>query len=95
MQKSYPRILSKSVDIALSDTPVVVINGPRQSGKTTLVKQYTPNLPYFTLDDDNILNAVKQDPVGFIERTDKVIIDEIQRAPELLRAIKLSVDQNR
>ena len=79
----------------MKDTPVVLINGPRQSGKTTLVKEYSPSLPYYTLDDDNILNAAKQDPVGFINGIDKAIIDEIQRAPELLRAIKLSVDQNR
>ncbi|HAT7071645.1 TPA: DUF4143 domain-containing protein [Legionella pneumophila] len=79
----------------MKDTPVVLINGPRQSGKTTLVKEYSPSLPYYTLDDDNILNAVKQDPVGFVNRIDKAIIDEIQRAPELLRAIKLSIDENR
>jgi len=83
------------MDVAMQDTPVVLINGPRQSGKTTLVKQYLPSLPYYSLDDNNILNAAKQDPVGFINRIDKGIIDEIQRAPELLRAIKLSVDQNR
>src|SRR4029079_14689311 len=52
-------------------------------------------LPYYTLDDDNILHAVKQDPIGFISSQDRVVIDEIQRAPELLRAIKLSVDNNR
>lgn len=83
------------MDTAMQDTPVVLINGPRQSGKTTFVTQYSPNLPYFTLDDDNILNAAKYDPVGFISGIDSGIIDEIQRAPELLRAIKLSVDQNR
>lgn len=83
------------MEIAMKDTPVVLINGPRQSGKTTLVKEYSPSLPYFTLDDDNILNAVKQDPVGFVNRIDKAIIDEIQRAPELLRAIKRSIDENR
>ncbi|NNM60319.1 MAG: ATP-binding protein [Legionellales bacterium] len=79
----------------MQDTPVVLINGPRQSGKTTLVRQYSPSLPYFTLDDDNNLNAAKQDPVGFVNRIDRGIIDEIQRAPELLRAIKFSVDKNR
>lgn len=72
------------MEIAMQDTPVVLINGPRQSGKTTLVKEYSPSLPYYTLDDDNILNAVKQDPVGFVNRIDTAIIDEIQRAPELL-----------
>src|SRR3990167_7714751 len=83
------------MEIAMEDTPAVLINGPRQSGKTTLVKEYSPSLPYYTLDDDNVLNAVKQDPVGFVNRIDKAIIDEIQRAPELLRAIKLSIDENR
>lgn len=79
----------------MQDTPVVLVNGPRQSGKTTLVKEYSQSLPYYTLDDDNILNAVKQDPVGFVNRIDKAIIDEIQRAPELLRSIKFSIDKNR
>jgi predicted AAA+ superfamily ATPase len=72
----------------------VLINGPRQSGKTTLVRQYAPSLPYYTLDDDNILHAVRQDPMGFVRRIEQGIIDEVQRAPELLRSIKLSVDQN-
>ena len=94
-KNNFPRQLKNRMEIAMQDTPVVLINGPRQSGKTTLVKQYSPSLPYYTLDDDNILNAAKQDPVGFVNRMDRAIIDEIQRAPELLRAIKLSVDQNR
>lgn len=80
---------------AMRDTPVVLINGPRQSGKTTLVRQYSSSLPYFTLDDDNIFSAAKYDPTGFINSIDCGIIDESQRAPELFRAIKLSVDQNR
>jgi uncharacterized protein len=95
IKKDFTRQLKKRMNVAMHDTPVVLINGPRQSGKTTLVKQYSPSLPYYTLDDDNILNAAKQDPVSFVNRIDKGIIDEIQRAPELLRAIKLSVDQNR
>lgn len=92
---NFPRQLKKRMEIAMQDTPVVLINGPRQSGKTTLVKEYSPSLPYYTLDDDNVLNAVKQDPVGFVGRLDRAIIDEIQRAPELLRAIKHAIDNNR
>jgi uncharacterized protein len=92
---NLPRHLKHQVDVALQDTPIVFINGPRQSGKTTLVKEYTPALTYYTLDDDNILNAVQQDPIGFVHNLDRAIIDEIQRAPGLLRAIKLSVDNNR
>lgn len=95
INNDFSRQLKNHMEIAMQDTPVVLINGPRQAGKTTLVKQYSSALPYYTLDDDNILNAVKYDPVGFINRIDKGIIDEIQRAPELLRAIKLSVDTNR
>jgi predicted AAA+ superfamily ATPase len=95
MRDDFSRELTKRIDVAMHDTPVVLINGPRQSGKTTLVKQYNPSLSYYTLDDDNILNAARQDPIGFINRIDRGIIDEVQRAPELLRAIKLSVDQNR
>lgn len=94
-KNNYPRHLTSLLDVAMKDTPVVLINGPRQSGKTTLVKKYAPDLPYFTLDDDNILNAAKQDPIGFVNRLEKGIIDEVQRAPELLRAIKYSIDQNR
>lgn len=95
IKNEFPRQLKSRMNIAMKDTPVVLINGPRQSGKTTLVKEYLPALPYYTLDDDNSLNAAKQDPIAFISRIDKGIIDEVQRAPELLRAIKLSVDQNR
>ena len=95
MPNKYPRKIITRINLAMKDTPVVMINGPRQSGKTTLVQQYAPYLPYYTLDDDNVLNAALQDPMGFINRIDRGIIDEIQRAPELLRAIKLSIDRNR
>lgn len=95
IKSDYPRHLTRLLDIAIKDTPVILINGPRQSGKTTLVKQYAPEYPYYTLDDENILGAAKQDPIGFVDRIEKGVIDEVQRAPELLRAIKLSVDQNR
>jgi predicted AAA+ superfamily ATPase len=95
MENVFPRELEKRINVAMHDTPVVLINGPRQSGKTTLVRQYDPSLPYYTLDDDNLLNAVHEDPIGFISRIDRGIIDEVQRAPGLLRAIKLAVDKNR
>ncbi len=49
MNKNYPRALAKHIDVAMHDTPVVLINGPRQSGKTTLARQYIPLLPYYTL----------------------------------------------
>jgi predicted AAA+ superfamily ATPase len=92
----FPRFASASIQTALEDTPVVMINGPRQCGKTTLVKAFADERrTYLTLDDETALTAARSDPVAFLRPLDTVIIDEIQRAPELLRAIKRSVDDDR
>ena len=91
----YPRHLAPCMHEALTDTPVVLINGPRQCGKSTMAQHYLPDTPYFSLDDNVILAAAKADPDGFARRLDRAVIDEVQRAPELLRAIKLTVDQDR
>jgi len=80
---------------ALRDTPAVLVNGPRQSGKTTLTRQCLPDVPYVTLDDATQLAAARADPQGFVRRLDRAIIDEVQRAPELLLALKLAIDQDR
>jgi uncharacterized protein len=84
------------VRTAIEDTPVVVINGPRQCGKTTLVREFASrNRNYITLDDDTVLEGIRNDPTGFVRGLDMVIVDEVQRAPDLLRAIKKSVDADR
>lgn len=91
-----PRFSADRVRGALEDTPVVMITGPRQSGKTTLVRTFADhNRSYSTLDDDTVLAAARGDPAGFIRGLDRAIIDEVQRAPEILRAIKQSVDDDR
>lgn len=83
------------VEIALDDTRVVLIVGPRQAGKTTLARQFASNeRPYVTLDDAVALSAALADPVGFIRGLDRAVIDEVQRAPELMLAIKESVDRD-
>lgn len=92
----YARRIEARVAEALTDTPVVLIAGPRQAGKTTLVRQMAdPGLRYLTLDDELTLLAAKEDPVGMIRSLDRAIIDEIQRAPALLLAIKKTVDEDR
>src|SRR3990167_4900163 len=92
----HPRYLQQQVLDALSDTPVVCILGPRQVGKTTLAKQLQPERAYISFDDASLLNAARFDPVGFVTGLpDQVILDEVQRVPELLSAIKLSVDNDR
>src|SRR5579859_325809 len=91
----YPRFAAESVKAALTDSRVVLIAGPRQAGKSTLAKQVTsPKRPYYTLDDQATYNAAKSDPKGFVRGLDEATIDEIQRAPELLLAIKESVDND-
>lgn len=94
--KLLPRSLSKPLLTALADTPVVCLLGPRQSGKTTLARTVASGYGYVSLDDFDALEMAQSDPNGFVAAlSDRVILDEIQRAPGLLRAIKLSVDRDR
>ena len=91
----YERLVERRAEEALSDTPVVLIVGPRRAGKTTLVRKMgEAGRTYITLDDQTTLDAAKTDPVGFIRGLDQAIIDEIQRAPDLLLAIKKTVDED-
>jgi predicted AAA+ superfamily ATPase len=83
------------VEAALADTRVVLISGPRQAGKTTLARMFSDkDRPYITLDDAGTLNAAKADPTGFIRGIKRAVIDEVQRAPDLMLAIKASVDED-
>jgi predicted AAA+ superfamily ATPase len=92
----FPRFSAERVSVALKDTPVVMVIGPRQCGKTTLVRQFVNhNRIYITLDDDTVLEAARSDPTGFVRGLDQAVIDEVQRAPDLLRAIKISIDEGR
>jgi hypothetical protein len=92
----FQRFAVDRVVAALQDTPVVMVVGPRQCGKTTLVRNLMPGeRAYVTLDDDTVLQGAREDPAAFVRSFDRVTIDEVQRAPDLLRAIKRSVDQDR
>ncbi|MEA3291386.1 MAG: ATP-binding protein [Pseudomonadota bacterium] len=83
---------------ALADTPVVLLNGARQTGKSTLAREYAKALSatYVTLDDATQLAAARSDVRGFLSGLgDRVVIDEVQKAPEMFPAIKMSVDRDR
>ena len=96
----YPRHIAPLLADALSDTPVVLINGARQSGKSTLVQSLGASTgalrQYLTLDDVVVLNAARSDPAGFVNGLQgAVTLDEVQRVPELFLAIKAAVDRQR
>ena len=93
-----PRLSAPSLRAALADTPVVLIHGPRQCGKTTLALQIgrESGYAYLSFDDDARRAAAMTDPVGFVaDLSDKVILDEVQRVPWLFTSIKASVDRDR
>ena len=94
----YPRFIETSLAEALLDTPVVLIHGPRQCGKTTLAQRFgkARGYAYFSFDDAVAVAAAKADPAGFIsDLPTRAILDEVQRVPELFTALKLAVDRDR
>ena len=95
----FQRFIEQRIRDALTDTPVVYIMGPRQSGKTTVVKHLiNDDWLYLTLDDMAQLTILKSDPVGYIRNLPaekSIVIDEVQRLPELFVSIKQAVDENR
>lgn len=95
-ERMLPRGIQRALDEAMKDTPVACLLGPRQCGKSTIARSLDPGRHYLSLDDANLLAAAVKDPGGFIAQLpDRVTIDEVQRAPELLLAIKRAVDENR
>jgi len=93
------RNIAIAIRESLTDTPVILINGARQTGKSTLAQllaEHGHDARYITLDNATDLAAATNDPEGFIDGlTGPVILDEIQCAPKLFPAIKRSVDRNR
>jgi len=93
-----PRNIEENLVDALKYRPVVLLNGARQTGKSTLVKFLSGNssIQYYTLDDFTLLSSINNDPEGFLSGLHgPVIIDEVQRIPKLFIAIKRQVDRNR
>lgn len=94
----YPRYVHERLVESLSDTPVVLIHGPRQCGKTTLAQEVGRSLgySYFSFDDDVALAAATEDPQGFVDGLPSLtILDEVQRVPGLFSALKMAVDRSR
>lgn len=92
-----PRALQASLDLALRPFPVVVITGSRQTGKSTLVRSLAepPGRSYRTLDDLEILERARQQPEALVRDAGRMTLDEVQRSPDLLLAVKRVVDEAR
>lgn len=94
-QEYISRQIEEEVKAMARDYPVVTLIGPRQSGKTTLARHLFPGKPYYTLESADIRVLVEEDPRRFLQdRAQGMIIDEIQRAPQLLSYIQEYVDAN-
>lgn len=92
----YPRILQPKLMEYLTLFPVVGVMGPRQSGKSTVLLQILPDYEYVSFDEFRIINFLKEDPEGFMQRySSKIIFDEVQKAPEIFHHVKSIVDKNR
>lgn len=90
-----PRLLARSLEDALSVFPVVVITGARQTGKTTLVRRLDQARAYLTLDDLDVRDQALSAPDDLLRRAERLTLDEVQRSPDLLLAVKRAVDRDR
>lgn len=93
---TLPRLVSSALGERLRAMPALVVTGPRQAGKSTLVLHLAPGKRrYRTLDDLDVLDAAQRDPEALLGGTEALTLDEVQRAPMLLHAVKRAIDQRR
>ena len=92
-----PRDLTRAYQTAIKQFPAVLITGPRQSGKSTFLQHVSKNIPYMTFDDPLNREFALQDPNGFLDQYQgaPVILDEIQRLPEIYPVLRVLVDRPR
>jgi predicted AAA+ superfamily ATPase len=94
---TYPRFLTPRLQEAFQDTPLLLIKGARQVGKSTLMKELVNQRggQALSFDDPSLLSIAKGDPRGFINQLKTpILLDEVQRAPEIILPLKLRIDQN-
>ncbi|MCC7141378.1 MAG: ATP-binding protein [Candidatus Eisenbacteria bacterium] len=91
----FQRALAPKIRALATSMPIVTLTGPRQSGKTTLVRSEFPDLDYVSLEPADVRREAREDPRGLLARHERgAIFDEIQRAPELLSYLQVMVDEN-
>ncbi|NOW99054.1 ATP-binding protein [Mucilaginibacter sp. SG564] len=96
MSKFIPRQIAPIIKAQQTKFPVLAVTGPRQSGKTTLLKELFSDYRYVTLENPNTRLFALEDPIAFLNQYDqKVILDEVQRAPALFSYIQSRVDESK
>jgi predicted AAA+ superfamily ATPase len=91
-----PRLVARTLEDRLRVMPAVVVTGARQTGKSTLARELVRGeRRYFTLDDLDVLDAARRDPAVLVSSPQPVTLDEVQREPSLLRAVKRAIDRRR
>src|SRR5215211_5736426 len=94
--RTIPRLVGQALADRLRVMPAVVVTGARQTGKSTLVRELTPGTRRFhTLDDLDVIDAARRDPDALVGGAQPVTLDEVQRAPEILLAVKRAIDRQR
>jgi predicted AAA+ superfamily ATPase len=94
--KTLPRLLDGALAARLRVMPAVVLTGARQTGKSTLVEQLVPGeRRYRSLDDFDVRDAARRDPEALLGGDDPLTLDEVQREPGLLTAVKRAIDRDR
>lgn len=93
---TLPRMVTRALEDRLRVMPAVVVTGARQTGKSTLAVDLAPgNRRYLSLDDLDVIDTARRDPEALVGGTQPVTLDEVQREPDLLRAVKRAIDRNR
>lgn len=96
MSKFIPRQIASIIAAQKNKFPVLALTGPRQSGKTTLLKELFSDYRYVSLENPNVRSFAQDDPIGFLNQYDeKIIFDEVQRVPELFSYIQSRVDESK
>jgi len=96
MKEMLPRLVGRALAERLRVMPAVVVTGARQTGKSTLAQHAAPgHRRYFTLDDLETMDAARRSPEALVGGSEPVTLDEVQREPELLRAVKQAIDRRR
>lgn len=89
------RIIGPLIRNILDDFPAAVVTGARKAIKSTFLLNEFPEFKYITLDNFDVLEQAKKDPVSLLIDSEKIIIDEAQKAPEILSAVKLEIDRSK